>query len=51
MLERANRAAFEQAGGRLGALIGGRVEDLYRDRPDIAADLALALDERRDDPA
>jgi diguanylate cyclase (GGDEF)-like protein/PAS domain S-box-containing protein len=47
VLERANRAAFEQAGGRLGPLIGSRVDDLYPDRPDIAADIEDALAGRR----
>jgi diguanylate cyclase (GGDEF)-like protein len=45
VLERANRAAFEQAGDRLGSLIGSRVLELYPDRPDIEADLELVLDE------
>ena len=51
VLERANRAAFEQAGGRLEPLIGSRVEDLYPDRPDIGRDLENALAERAHGPA
>jgi diguanylate cyclase (GGDEF)-like protein len=47
LLERANRAAFAQADGRLQMLIGGHVDDVYPDRPDIRADLGLALGERR----
>src|SRR4051794_7974948 len=47
VLERANRAAFDQAGERLAALIGARAGDVYPDRPDIGADIELALGERR----
>src|SRR5215207_4467532 len=46
VLERANRAAYERADGRLPGLIGWRLPDIYPDRPDIAADVARALAER-----
>src|SRR3954447_26883495 len=43
VLERANRAAFEQTGGGLEPLIGRRFEEVYADRPDIREDLQRAL--------
>ena len=46
VLERANRAAYQCADGRLPGLIGRRLPDIYPDRPDIAADVARALAER-----
>src|SRR3954451_1152804 len=46
LLERANRAAFEQAGGRLEPLLGRRAADVYADRPDIAQDMADAVASR-----
>src|SRR5690242_7070834 len=45
VLERANRAAYERAGGRLEPLIGRRFEAVYPDRPDIAQDIATSLRE------
>src|SRR4051794_18655995 len=47
ILERANRAAFEHAGGLLAGLMGKPVGDVFPDRPDIAEDLATSLGERR----
>ena len=47
VLERANRAAHEQTEGRMGDLIGRRVDEVYPDRPDIGSDIARALAERR----
>src|SRR4051794_28526726 len=47
VLERANRAAYERAAGRLEPLIGKRFDAVYPDRPDIAADIARSLAERR----
>src|SRR4051812_37980348 len=46
VLERANRAAYESAGGQLEPLIGRRFDAVYPDRPDIAGDLATSLAER-----
>src|SRR3954449_5799027 len=45
VLERANRAAYQQAGGTLRRLLGRRLEEIYPDRPDIQRDIAQSLAE------
>src|SRR4051812_46943726 len=47
VLERANRAAYEGAGGQLEPLIGRQVEEIFPDRPDVAVDIATSLREHR----
>src|SRR3954452_14598122 len=43
VLERANRAAFELAGGELERHLGKRLAEVYPDRADLAEDFATAF--------